>query len=172
MTQADRVLLVGMMGSGKTTVGRALAERTGWPYLDNDELLRRAVGKDTPTVLAEEGEQALRSAESAALTVALTEPPPLVAGVAGGVVEGAADRGRLRESGAFVVWLRATIDTLVSRVGSGEGRPWLQPDPRTALQALYDGRSGLYAEVASYVVDVDDLDGGEVADRILTALRG
>src|SRR5947209_13369742 len=67
----DRVLLVGMMGAGKTTVGHALSDLLGWPYFDNDQLLARAVGKDTRRVQAEDGEQALRRAESAALDVAL-----------------------------------------------------------------------------------------------------
>src|SRR3954471_23418666 len=101
----DRVLLVGMMGAGKTTVGHAVADRLGWPYYDNDDLLRRAAGVDTPTVLDKRGEAALRRAESAALTVALTAAGPLVAGVAGGVITDPLDRQRLR-GGGFVVWLR------------------------------------------------------------------
>ncbi|HET7529742.1 MAG TPA: shikimate kinase, partial [Mycobacteriales bacterium] len=77
MSGPDRVLLVGMMGAGKTTVGTALGVVLGWPYLDNDELLERAVGKDTRRVQEEDGERALRRAESAALTMALTVPGPV-----------------------------------------------------------------------------------------------
>lgn len=164
-----RVILVGMMGAGKSTVGTALTERTGWPYLDNDELLERATGIDART-LAQRGEVELRAAESAALTEALRTPAPVVASVAAGVVEAEADRARLR-AGGFVVWLRARIETLASRVGTGEHRPWLQPDPVAALRRLYAGRPEKYAEVAAYVIDVDDLPVGEVADRILSALR-
>jgi shikimate kinase len=107
----------------------------------------------------------LRRGESAALTVAITEGGPLVAGVAGGVVEDPLDRARLR-TGGFVVWLRATIDTLVRRA-QGSDRPWLGDDPRAALTALYAGRADLYLSVASYVVDVDELAPAEVAARIL-----
>jgi shikimate kinase len=164
----DRVLLVGMMGAGKSTVGRALGDRLGWPYYDNDELLRRAAGVDTRTVLEQRGELALRRAESAALTVALTEGGPLVAGVAGGVVEDPLDRARLR-AGGFVVWLRAAVETLVRRT-SGTDRPWLGDDPRAALTALYAGRAALYESVASVVVDVDVLPPDAVADRIVTLL--
>lgn len=164
----DRVLLVGMMAAGKSTVGRLLGEDLGWPYYDNDELLRRAVGVDTRTVLERDGEAALRRAESAALTVALTESGPLVAGVAGGVVEDPLDRDRLR-AGGFVVWLRATIDTLARRA-RGTDRPWLGSDPRAALTALYAGRAHLYMSVATYIVDVDELPPAVVADRILGAL--
>jgi shikimate kinase len=161
----DRVLLVGMMAAGKSTVGRRLADQLGWSYYDNDELLRRAVGVDTRTLLERDGEAALRRGESAALTVAITEGGPLVAGVAGGVVEDPLDRARLR-TGGFVVWLRATIDTLVRRA-QGSDRPWLGDDPRAALTALYAGRADLYLSVASYVVDVDELAPAEVAARIL-----
>jgi shikimate kinase len=147
------------------TVGRRLADQLGWSYYDNDELLRRAVGVDTRTLLERDGEAALRRGESAALTVAITEGGPLVAGVAGGVVEDPLDRARLR-TGGFVVWLRATIDTLVRRA-QGSDRPWLGDDPRAALTALYAGRADLYLSVASYVVDVDELAPAEVAARIL-----
>lgn len=156
-----------MMAAGKSTVGRQVADRLGWPYYDNDELLRRAVGVDTRTVLERDGEAALRRAESAALTVALTEAGPLVAGVAGGVVADPLDRARLR-SGGFVVWLRATIDTLARRA-QGSDRPWLGDDPRAALAALYAGRADLYLSVASFVIDVDDLPPPVVAERIIAA---
>ena len=164
----DRVLLVGMMAAGKSTVGRIVADRLGWPYYDNDELLQRAVGVDTRTVLERDGEAALRRAESAALTVALTEAGPLVAGIAGGVVEDPLDRVRL-QTGGFVVWLRATIDTLARRA-RGTDRPWLGDDPRAALTALYAGRADLYLSVASFVIDVDELPPPVVADRIIAAL--
>lgn len=164
----DRVLLVGMMASGKSTVGRLLSDRLDWPYYDNDELLLRAVGVDTRTVLEQRGEAALRRAESAALTVALTEGGPLVAGVAGGIVSDPLDRDRLR-AGGYVVWLRASIETLARRA-KGTDRPWLGDDPAAALRALYAGRAHLYFFVASYVVDVDTLPPDAVADRIVAAL--
>jgi shikimate kinase len=160
----DRVLLVGMMGAGKTTVGHALESLLGWPYFDNDELLRRAVGKDTRRVQQEDGEAALRRAESAALDVALAEGGPLVAGVAGGVVIDPLDRQRLR-CGGFVVWLRAELSTLARRVAGSE-RPWLGRNPLPALQELYAGRADLYASVATLVVDVDVLPPDLVALRI------
>jgi len=169
---ATRVLLMGMMGSGKTTVGHAVAEVTGWPYLDNDELVRRASGVDTRAVLDVRGVGELRAVESRALPAALELPPPLIASVAGGVVDVPADLERLTAaSGAYVVWLRARIDTLVERVGSGEDRPWLQPDPRTALERLYAGRESRYAEAATLIVDVDDVSPAEVAARIVEGLR-
>ena len=168
MSAVDRVLLVGMMGAGKTTVGRALGVRLGWPYVDNDELLERAVGKDTRRVQEEDGEFALRRAESAALTMALTVAGPLVASVAGGVVTKPLDCDRLR-SGGFVVWLRGSISTLADRV-EGTDRPWVSEEPVRALTHLYAGRAHLYESVASLVVDVDELPAERLADQIAAAL--
>jgi shikimate kinase len=170
MRTTDRVLLVGMMGAGKTTIGHSLASLLGWRFLDNDELLARAVGKDTRRVQEEDGEPALRRAESRALDAALSEGGPLVAGVAGGVVTNPLDRDRLR-SGGFVVWLRADIATLARRV-AGTDRPWLGDDPRAAIMRLYAGRADLYASVATMVVDVDLAPPDIIAERIAAALAG
>lgn len=170
MNRPDRILLVGMMGAGKTTVGHALENLLGWPYWDNDVLLARAVGKDTRRVQREDGEQALRRAESRALDVALSEAGPLIAGVAGGVVLDPLDRQRLR-TGGFTVWLRADVTTLAGRV-AGTNRPWLGDDPATALEELYAGREELYASVAALVVDVDVLPPPLIALRIAAAVNG
>jgi shikimate kinase len=167
---AVRVLLVGMMGSGKSTVGRALSSLTGWPYVDNDELVLRAQGMPTDDVLERGGVAALRSAERAALRAAVETPPPAVLGVAGGVVDDPVDR-KLLASGGYVVWLRARLDTLAKRVGSGAGRPWLQANPVAALERLYAGRAAHYAEVATQVVDVDDASPDEIAATILDGVE-
>ena len=167
-----RVLLMGMMGAGKTTVGRALSARTGWPYLDNDALVARAAGEPTDQVLSAGGVPALREVESLALTEALTVPTPVIAAVAGGVVEAPDNLRRLRDGG-FVVWLRARLETLAARIGSGEGRPWLGDgeDTQAALRRLYAGRAVLYEQAACTIIDVDDLAPDEVAGRILAARR-
>ena len=168
LRSTDRVLLVGMMGAGKTTVGHALSCSLGWPYFDNDALLARAVGKDTRRVQLEDGERALRRAESAALDVALTEGGPLIAGVAAGIVLDPLDAQRLR-AGGFVVWLRANLSTLALRV-AGTDRPWLGDHPLQALEKLNAGRDVLYESVASLVVDVDELPPDLIAERIAAAL--
>jgi shikimate kinase len=166
--RTDRVLLIGMMGSGKTTIGRAVADLVGWRYLDNDEQLRLATGADTRTLHERQGEQALRRAESAALSIALTEAGPLVASVAAGVVVDPLDLARLR-AGGFVVWLRAGLDTLAERV-AGTDRPWVGSNPAAALHRLYAGRADLYLAAAHLVVDVDTLPAELVARRIVSAI--
>lgn len=165
-----RVLLMGMMGAGKTSVGREIEARTGWPYRDNDEAVAELAGLPTRELFEQRGRDALRAAESQALQDSLARDAPFVAGVAGGVVEVPADMDALRTTDAFVVYLRTPIDVLVQRVGSGEGRPWLQPDPETALRRLYDGREPLYREVADVVVDTSTGDASSHADQILRAL--
>jgi shikimate kinase len=149
----DRVLLIGMMGSGKTTVGRALSTVLGWPYYDNDRLLAHGLGKVTRRVQEEDGVPALRRAESACLNVALTMGGPLIAGIAGGVVTDPLDLQRLTRSG-FVVWLRTDIATLVKRV-AGTDRPWLGTAPEAAMSRLYAGREALYTSASTFTVDED-----------------
>lgn len=164
------ILLVGMMGAGKSAVGAAISNSTGWAYLDNDELVEQVTGRMPQEILAAEGEEALRAAESDALHRALSLHPPAVAGVAGGTVLDAADRDLLR-SAPGVVWLRARSETLIRRVGSGEGRAWLQPDPSSAVRRLAARREPYYAAVADAVVDVDDLSPAEAAAAVLSAIR-
>ena len=165
-----RILLIGMMGAGKTTVGRALSRRTGWSYRDNDEILAEVEGIATDELLEQRGRDALRAAESHALDRVLSSEPPLIAGIAGGVIESAQDRDRMAGSEAFVVYLHAPIEVLVDRVGTGAGRPWLQPDPESALRGLFDGRDDLYRDVADLVIDTQLGDAEQHADQIVAAL--
>jgi shikimate kinase len=165
----SRILLVGMMGAGKTTVGRLLAERFDCPYVDSDEQVEAATGRTVPELFEVDGEAAFRAAESAALAGALATDGPIVVAVAGGAVLDPANRDRLRRSGT-VVWLRAEPATLAGRVGDGVGRPLLDGDPAAALDRLDRVRRPLYREVADVAVDVDGLTAAEVADEVLKAL--
>jgi len=163
---ADHLVLVGMMGSGKTTVGRELARRLGWTFLDSDALVEADTGSTVVELFAERGEAAFRAEEARVLAEALDTPAPAVVSAAGGVVL-AADTRALLASRGIVVWLRADPATLSARVGTGAGRPLLADDPAGRLVELDAVRRPLYEEVADVVVDVDDLDPPRVADRIL-----
>ena len=158
-----------MMGSGKTTVGRRLAERLGWPHLDSDEMITRSTGKTVPEIFEERGEAAFRAEEARVLAEAATSDGPAVVSVAGGAVLSAENRKLIRRAGP-VVWLRAEVATLAERVGSGKGRPLLGDDPEAALRRLESERRPLYAEVADVVVDVDNLGADEVVERIVAGL--
>ncbi len=164
----ERLLLIGMMGAGKTTVGRLAAGHLGWPYVDSDVEVVTATGKNVAEIFATEGEPAFRAAEAEALCRAL-ERCPVVVSVAGGAVLDPSNRRMIRRSGT-VVWLRATVATLAGRVGSGAGRPLLGDDPPGALAALAAVRRPLYEDLADAVIDTDDLSPEEAAALSLRAL--
>ena len=162
----SRVLLVGLMATGKSTVGRLVAQKLGWPYLDNDDLVRRAAGAALEDLRQRVGADGLHEAESTALRHALEAAPPVVAGAAAWVVVPRENRAAIVGSGAFVAWLRARPETLVRRIGDEADRPFLRPDPLAALRRMAADRNPLYAEISNLVVDVDDGDAASAASRI------
>ncbi len=162
----ERILLVGMMGAGKTTVGRALADRLGWRFLDSDDQVVAATGRTVREIFESGGEHAFRKLESQALEMAVAAGPRTVIAVAGGAVLRDANRALLRRSGT-VVWLRAPAGTLARRVTAGDHRPLLDDDPPRALAALAQAREPLYRELADLTVDAGDATPGELVERIL-----
>ncbi len=164
-----RILLVGMMGAGKTTTGQLVAQRLGWGYRDSDADVEAATGLTVPALFARDGEAAFRKAEAAVLAHACADAAPSVVSVAGGAVLSAPNRELISKSGT-VVWLRARPETLAARVGAGVGRPLLGDDPGVALVHLNEVRAPFYAELADLVIDVDDLSPDVVAARILEAV--
>lgn len=165
----DRLILVGMMGAGKSTVGRLLAERLGWQYRDSDEQVQQATGMTVPEIFAARGEAAFRAEEANALARAVVDDVPAVVSVAGGAVLDPANRRRIRGAGR-VVWLRARPDTLAARVGEGEGRPLLEHGAAQALARLDEVRRPYYEKLAGITVDVDGITPREVVEKILASV--
>lgn len=163
----ERLMLVGMMAVGKSTVGQLCATKLGWTFTDSDAQLLVDTGRSAQEIFDVDGDEALRALESRVLLEAVHEPTPRVIAVAGGVVLAEANRSLLTRSGV-VVWLRASIETLIDRVARGGPRPRLGDDPEQALRDLYRARHPLYAVVANFIVDVDDLSPEEVVARIFT----
>ena len=163
-----RVFLVGMMGSGKTTVGQEIQRRTGWPYLDNDALVRTLTGREPAAIRASDGEDVLHLAESDALDTVFDVEPPVVVGVAAAIVTDPAAREALREGG-HVVWLRARPTTLSERIGEGDGRRAEATDPDWIHRRARE-RDPIYASIADQIIDVDGISPGEIATRILEGL--
>ena len=167
----DRVVLVGMMGSGKSTVGAILAERLGWPFHDNDAMLRTLFGANPRELLEAGGEAAMHSAEVTALLAALARPTPAVVAAAGGTIVDAAARSEMAAAG-LVVWLRVTAETVEERSAGGDHRPWPDGDRTGWIERAVREREGLYAEVADVILDADQALPEAVADQIVTELRG
>jgi len=162
-------VLIGMMGSGKTTVGRALAARTNWRYVDNDELVRAVTGREPDEIDATDGDDALHLAEAGALRHALTMPPPLIVGAAAWVATDSASVASLRGQ-PMVVYLRARPETLLGRIGTGAGR---REDATDAawLGARAGERDETYRDMATLTIDTDELAADELARMILDALE-
>lgn len=165
--RADRIFLVGPPGVGKTTVGRALAERLGWPFRDLDEEIAARVEMKVPDFLAERGEEAFRREEADCLLALLSEAP-LVLACGGGAPCRHDNLARMQAAGT-VVGLEASLDTLVERTSSGD-RPLLQPTRRERLAPLLELRAPWYGR-ADLRVDTDGRDPGDVVDEVLRGLE-
>jgi shikimate kinase len=147
------VVLVGLMGVGKSTVGRRLAKEMDRPFADLDEQVELAEGATVPRLFRERGEAAFRAVEAGLLADLVARPAPLVIAAGGGVVTGDANRRLLEKT--FVVWLRASPQFLAGRTDPTH-RPLLAGgDARGRLDRLLDERQVLYEEVADVAVDVE-----------------
>ena len=160
-----------MMASGKTTVGRIVASRLGWGYVDSDEQVCERTGRTVREIFEEDGEAAFRTEERLALEAAIADPQPRVVSVAGGAVLDPANRDILRGAGT-IAWLRADPAILAERVlASGQGhRPLLGDDPARNLARLDAERRPIYEELADVVVDVEGRTPEELAERLVQEL--
>lgn len=165
---SEHLVLVGLMATGKTTVGQRVAERLGRTFVDSDEQVESRTGRTVREIFESDGEDAFRTLETAALCEALASPEPSVIAAAGGVVLREENRDALQP--ATVVWLRAAPELLAKRVASGDHRPLLRDRPLEVLHAMARDRGPLYGEVADAVVDVDDLDVDHVVERVLAVV--
>ncbi len=157
--------LVGMMGSGKTSTGRPLAERLGYGFVDADAVIEQAAGCSIPEIFDRDGEAGFRSLESQVLS-AISQRHSLVVATGGGVVTQPENWGMLHSG--IVIWLDVVPDQLLQRLNADSTvRPLLQTaDPEAALNALLNERRPLYAE-ADLTVVINDENPEAVADGIL-----
>jgi shikimate kinase len=152
MMHAGSLYLVGMMGAGKSTVGRLLARRLKLRFYDCDHEIERRCGVKIPLIFDIEGEPGFRARETQVLAE-LTGVPGIVLATGGGAVLAAENRRRLAEHGT-VIYLRARPEDLYNRVRNDRNRPLLAtPDPLRRLRELHAERDALYASVADVVVD-------------------
>lgn len=163
------IFLVGLMGAGKTTVGRALARRLGKTFVDSDHEIEARTGVKVQTIFEIEGEPGFRQRE-AQIIDELSQREGIVLGTGGGAVLLAENRANLAARG-LVIYLRAQPRDLWLRTRNDRGRPLLQTaDPLARLQELYTIRDPLYREVADVVVDTARQRVGTLVTRLLRLL--
>lgn len=164
-SKRDQIVLMGMMGVGKTTVGRLLADRLGWGFWDNDETLREMTGRTASEVQQSEGQDALHRLEDQLLRDALQAQTPMVLAAAASVV---LDPELVRD--ALTVWLRGSAATEARNVAlSGQDHRPLPADAVDVLRRLEAQRDPLYAQLADVVVDVAE-EPTATCDRVIEAL--
>jgi shikimate kinase len=165
----SHIFLVGFMGSGKSTVGRMVADRMKMPFCDLDREIEKRRGRTVQEIFAQDGEPAFRQLEHEELGT-LVDAPDTVVACGGGVVIDDRNRALLKQLGT-VVYLRVSAEEALARVGSTEGRPLLAgPDPLRTAGALLATRESLYEAAADIVLDTAGLLPARVADLVVEAL--
>ncbi|HEY8606939.1 MAG TPA: shikimate kinase AroK [Noviherbaspirillum sp.] len=148
----DNIFLVGLMGAGKTTIGRALAKRLNKTFIDSDHEIEARTGASIPLIFEIEGEASFRHRESEVIRD-LTAQTNIVLATGGGAILKPENRALLKSRGR-VVYLRTSINSILQRTGHDRNRPLLQTaDPRAKLEQLSREREPLYMEVADFVVE-------------------
>jgi shikimate kinase len=164
------IVLIGMMGAGKSTVGECLQRRTGFPRLDTDEIVMSKFRMPISKIFSAHGEDKFRNAETQALQ-ALASDEPVVVVTGGGIILREENSNLLKRLGA-VVWLEADEDTLFKRASQTSNRPLLRrKNPKKAFAQMLQTRRPLYARIADIRVDTSVLTDEEVAIAILSKLK-
>ncbi len=154
MRHKGNIILVGLMGAGKTTVGRRLANTLGLEFVDSDHEIERHTGADIPWIFDIEGEEGFRRREQEMVEM-LCQRQGIVLATGGGVILSEQNRKTLCTSGT-VIYLCATVEQIYQRIARSTNRPLLQcADPKLRLKALYEQRDPLYREVADLVIKTD-----------------
>jgi len=168
--ERTNLILVGLMGCGKTTVGRLVADRLGWEFIDTDRLIMAKTGTSIPALFAEKGEPFFRRLEKEVL-LAIKDRERTVVATGGGIVLAAENRHLLQEMG-LVIYLQTAPAVLATRVGRGEDRPLLAGGaPVEVLTALLKEREAFYRE-ANLVVVTDGRTPSQVAEEIIRQAAG
>jgi shikimate kinase len=162
------VVLVGLMGAGKSSVGSEVAARMGMTFVDVDVAIVERTGKTVRELWERGGESAYRHLESKVVLDTLAEKRDVVLAAPGGVVLDPVVRTAL--ANAFVVWLRTDPATLASRVRLDDHRPLLGEHPQDVLTTMAHERSGIYEDLADLAIDTDHEDVEAIASRIVSAL--
>jgi shikimate kinase len=164
-----RIILIGLPGSGKSTVARALARNTGLTVSDTDHLIEERAGKKISTIFEEDGEVHFRELEAQIVDEALLRESGILA-LGGGSVLNSGSRDAIKRSGAPVIYLNISTQQADVRVGKNSDRPLLQGNSREKLEALLSERAPLYESLATFTIRTDSKKASEVADEIMEAI--
>jgi len=168
----ERIVLIGFMGAGKSTVGAMLAAQLGWPFVDLDSSVAATAGKPVPQILADHGEPHFRQLESQHLAATLAQPVPLVLALGGGAIEADENRKLLAAAEATaVLYLEAPLETLLARCEVQQGRPNAVARPliHEAAQRFAE-RASLYQQTGT-AVPTESLPAEDVVQDILRLLQ-
>jgi len=159
------IVLIGMRGSGKTAVGKLLAKRLGKQFIEMDELIVQRVGLDIPEIVKRYGWEKFREVEEE-VTREVAELDNVVNATGGGVVTREKNVRELKKKGKLV-WLKASADTLLRRIGDDQYRPSLTGrSPQEDLEAVLAERTPIYERVADFIIDTEGKSPEEVAETI------
>jgi len=161
------IVLVGLMGAGKTSVGRRLAEKLDVPFVDADHEIELAAGKSIPDIFAEHGEEYFREGERRVIT-RLLENGQQVLATGGGAFINDETRARIKELGVSL-WLKADLDVLLKRVAKRNDRPLLKENPEAVMKNLMEKRYPVYAE-ANITVESRDVQHGQMVNDVIKAI--
>jgi shikimate kinase len=169
-TARTNIVLIGFMGSGKSSVGRLIAQRLGFHFTDTDRLIVERTGLSIADIFATQGETAFRDLETSTLRT-FSSLNRAVISTGGGLVLREENRALLRELG-FVVWLTASEQVLFDRVSRNQKRPLLQTaDPRATIHELLEARRAFYEEAAQFTLDSSTLTHAAAADTVIAEAR-
>lgn len=170
-TYGHPIILIGLMGCGKTTVGKALSVLTGMPLLDTDAIIEEHSGRSIADIFQSFGEAHFRSMETALLRYLKQHPTPAIISTGGGIVVRAENRKLLHRLG-FTVWLDVEVPALLARLARSTTRPLLnRPDRQEVLERLEAERRPLYAETANLALPSTHLDIHGAADCVYAAAK-
>jgi shikimate kinase len=164
-----RIVLIGAPGSGKSTVGVALAAHLQWPFVDTDSLIELKESKKITDLFVENGEEYFRSVEFLALQEVLEEESAVIS-LGGGAPISDRAQDVLQSSNSFIVFLDVSLATAAPRVGFNRDRPLLLGNPRAQWQALSDQRRPIYEKLATQSIKVDDMTVDEIIAVIESSL--
>jgi len=166
----ESIFLVGPMGAGKSTVGRVLAERLQYEFIDSDHVIEERTGASIPMIFDIEGESGFRDREESVLDD-LTQRSQIILATGGGVVEREENRKHLRSRG-FVVYLKSPVESLIQRTKHDRNRPLLQnANPAKVLRELMIKREPWYIEMADLVVETQQVPVHRVVKQIMDQLQ-